>query len=118
MAEAAIRRASGEDLAVKYLKNIGVKPLHTRYRAARGEVDIVALDGDVLCFVEVKYRPEGRLGSGALSLDRDKRERLHSAARAYLDTHPHPRRWRFDTIEITRAGVWYLRGAARVMKDR
>lgn len=109
---------AGERLAVDYLQTLGIKTLCTRYRAGRGEVDIVALDGDVLCFVEVKHRPEGRLGSGALSLDRDKRERLQSAAKAYLDTHRHPPRWRFDTIEITRAGIWYLRDAARLIRNR
>lgn len=109
---------SGEAIACQYLKSIGIQVLRTRYRAADGEVDIVAMEAGVLCFIEVKHRPNGRLGAGLLSVDSDKRRRLRHAAQAYLASHSHPARWRFDTLEITRAGVWYARGAAQLQEGR
>ena len=47
----------GEEQACDYLRSRGVQVLQTRYRAADGEIDIIARDGAVLCFIEVKYRP-------------------------------------------------------------
>lgn len=46
----------GETLAVKYLQNLGYRILIRNYRIRGGEIDIVAKDGDVLAFVEVKSR--------------------------------------------------------------
>ena len=46
----------GEDLAVKYLKNLGYKILERNYRIRGGEIDIVAKDKEYLVFVEVKAR--------------------------------------------------------------
>src|SRR3989344_5394776 len=46
----------GEDLAIKYLKNLGYKILERNFRIRGGEIDIVAKDGDYLVFVEVKAR--------------------------------------------------------------
>lgn len=105
---------SGEQQACDYLRSLGFKILRTRYRAADGEIDIVAEDGKVLCFVEVKHRPEGRLGDGLQSVDLDKRRRMRRAARAWLDKHPGHRQWRLDCLEITRAGVWYAKHAAQL----
>lgn len=102
----------GERLACGYLRERGLRILATRYRAERGEIDIVARDGAELCFIEVKHRPHARLGSGLLSVDQDKRRRMRAAARAYLAKHPGTRRWRFDSLEITRAGIWYAPRAA------
>ncbi|MHC1786272.1 MAG: YraN family protein [Christensenellales bacterium] len=103
----------GEEAAMAYLSGLRMRILTSRYRAEGGEIDIIALDGQVLCFIEVKYRPLGRLGEGLLSVTWDKRRRIQSAAKAYLRDHRHPARWRFDTLEITRAGIWYARNAAR-----
>ena len=46
----------GEDLAVKYLKDLGYKILERNYRIRGGEIDIVAKDKECLVFVEVKAR--------------------------------------------------------------
>lgn len=104
---------SGEQLACAYLRGLHIQVLRTRYRADGGEIDIVAQDGDTLCFIEVKHRPEGRLGDGLASVDQDKRTRVRRAAKAYLAQNKHPAKWRFDTLEITRAGIWYAPDAAK-----
>lgn len=96
----------GELLAAEYLSRQGLRILKTRFRTVHGEIDIIARDRDVLCFIEVKYRPEGRLGSGLDSITRDKRIKLKNAVRVYLSAKPAP--YRIGCLEITRAGVLYF----------
>lgn len=48
--------ARGEDAAVKFLSACGLRVLERNYRCRFGEVDIVALDGETVVFVEVKLR--------------------------------------------------------------
>ena len=103
----------GEEEACAYLREAGLSILTCRFRAEDGEIDIVAQEGDVLCFIEVKCRRQSRLGDGVLSVTDDKRRRMARAARVYLQSHAHFVKWRFDSLEITRAGIWYARRAAR-----
>jgi putative endonuclease len=43
-----------EDIACEYLTSLGYRILHRNFYCRGGEIDIIALDGDVLVFVEVK----------------------------------------------------------------
>ena len=63
-----------------------------------GEIDIVARRGDVLAFVEVKYRTTA--ASAAEAIDMSKRRRVANAARAWLAAHPNDnwRSIRFDAM--------------------
>ena len=59
------RRAEGsahERQAAAYLEERGLKILEYNYRTARGEIDLIARDRDMLVFVEVKYRRDSRMG--------------------------------------------------------
>lgn len=103
----------GEEQAIAYLEERNIRVLHKRYRAADGEIDIIAKDGDVVCFIEVKFRPQGRLGEGVRAVSTDKRMRMHRAAKHYLRAEKQSAKWRYDTVEITRAGVWYLKNGAQ-----
>lgn len=100
----------GEELAAGYLKARGLKILATRFRAEDGEIDIIAKDQDVTCFIEVKYRPNARLGEALEAVTEDKRRRVRNAARAYCRMHHVHTPIRYDVMEITRAGVWHLKG--------
>ena len=103
----------GEEQACAYLRAMGMQVLRTRYRADGGEIDIIARDGDVIRFAEVKYRPQSRLGAGMAAIDEDKRQRLWRAAKAYLKETGPGASWQIDLIEITRAGVYLIEDAAR-----
>ena len=97
----------GEKKACEYLVDMGYEIINTRYRAKGGEIDIIAKQGDVICFIEVKYRPDARLGEAFSSVDEDKRRRVRSAARQYILDNNIKCKQRFDIIEITRAHMAY-----------
>ena len=82
--EAALGRR-GEDLAHRYLRNIGMTVLARNYRPGGGEaeVDIVARDGDIVVFVEVKSRRSADYGSPDRQIDEHKRKNITRAARSY-----------------------------------
>jgi putative endonuclease len=72
-------------------------------RDRRGEIDLVAREGPVLVFVEVKTREEGRLVSGRHAVDGRKRRALRRVCDAYLLALPpaeRPRTFRFDLVEV------------------
>src|SRR5690348_715101 len=71
----------GEDAAAEFLRRRGFAVLARNVRTARGELDLVALDGDVVVFVEVKAR---RLASGLEAVDARKQRRLSRLAIAFL----------------------------------
>ncbi len=104
---------AGEEQAVAYLKERGLRLVCTRHRSAGGEIDIIAKEGETLCFIEVKHRPQGRLGEGAQAVSQDKRRRMRLAAKDYMNHHDSCATWRYDILEITRAGIWYLKNGAR-----
>ncbi len=53
----------GEDLAAEYLSSKGYRILERNWRWSRAEADIIAMDGEVLVFVEVKTRTSDYFGS-------------------------------------------------------
>lgn len=80
-------RASGrlsEDDAVRILESQGYRVLDRNFRVPMGEVDIVAADGETLCFVEVKARSSDAFGLPEEAVTSGKRSRIRRAAEAYL----------------------------------
>ena len=90
----------GEDVAVKFLRRHGYEIIERNYLGSRYEVDIVAREGGVLSFVEVKTRATGKSLSGAESINREKQRRIAQAAQHYLMTHPQEQSsvCRFDVV--------------------
>lgn len=101
----------GELRAAAYLKRQGMLVIVRRYRAAHGEIDLIARDGDTLVFVEVKSRPRGRLDDGFRAVNAEKRRHVRAAAYQYLETHPFHGPVRFDAIEICAAGLRHRKNA-------
>ena len=66
------------------------------------ELDLVALEGSTLCFIEVRLRSNDRFGSAAESVDARKRKRILRAAATFLASHRVPRHSaiRFDVVAI------------------
>ena len=74
----------GEDAACEELKRCGYIILDRRFRTRCGELDIVARDGNVVVFVEVKARTDGNFGDPPESITWRKRRRLAHMAASYL----------------------------------
>ncbi len=109
----------GERAAFFYLRRRGWAVVARNWRTglAPGDLDLVAWDGPVLCFVEVKTRtatePGAEVATAEASVDRDKRRSLRRLARIYLRRVPPPEpplaehEVRFDIVTV------HLKGAAR-----
>lgn len=97
---------TGEDLAVAELERRGYAILERRYSSRHGEIDIVARDGEVTVFVEVKARATAEFGTAAEAVTPRKQRRLAALAVDYLARH-HPANipCRFDVVAIDDASV-------------
>ncbi|MET0718760.1 MAG: YraN family protein [Pseudoxanthomonas sp.] len=95
-----------ESAARDELVRAGLREVAANVRYRGGELDLVMLDrsgreGDILVFVEVRYRQSRAFGGGAASVDAGKRRRLVHAAQLFLGEH---RQYanvacRFDVVE-------------------
>ncbi len=92
----------GEKESVKYLRSKHWKMVGQRVRAGRhDEIDIIAHDGNVLVFVEVKTRKNETYGRPFAAVNQAKRKRLSRAAVNYLKKKKvKPDYIRFDVIEV------------------
>jgi putative endonuclease len=90
----------GELIAQKYLLNKGWTILESNWRYSRAEVDLIAKDGPVLVFVEVKTRSSDYFGLPEEFVMEDKESLLAGAASAYMEKTGHDWEIRFDIIGI------------------
>lgn len=91
----------GESYAVTHLKARGYKILAQNYRAVRGEIDLVAQDGDCIVFVEVKTRRSLKFGTPQAAVTTQKQRQISKVALAYMQTHNRlDTPCRFDVIAI------------------
>lgn len=92
---------TGEELACSELERRGYVILARRYRSRFGEIDIVARDGQVTVFVEVKARAGDEFGGGAAAVTLWKQRRIAQMALDYLSRHSlHDRPCRFDVVTV------------------
>ena len=96
---------AGEGLAERHLAARGWRILDRKWRGERGELDLVAMDGDVLVFVEVKTRRGESRGAAEEAIGPAKAARLLRLGSEYLAAHPdlEDRLWRVDLVAITLA---------------
>ncbi|MCC6510770.1 MAG: YraN family protein [Pirellulaceae bacterium] len=93
----------GEQLAAIFLQKLGYRILARGHRQRLGEIDLVALDGETLVFVEVKTWRSAQHGDPSAAVDSRKQDRLTRAALVYLKRRRLLERpARFDVISI----VW------------
>jgi putative endonuclease len=95
----------GEQLAAAYLNEAGLSIVERNWRCSDGELDIVARDGTVLIFVEVKTRSSIAFGDPAEAVDAAKANRLRKLALRWLAEHreiPYWSQLRFDVVSVLR----------------
>lgn len=92
--------AACEALAWQHLRALGYVLVGRQVRVKGGEIDIIARDGEVLCFIEVRSRTTAAFGHPLETIDAGKQQRIARAAACYLADHPHAGPCRFDAVGI------------------
>lgn len=97
--------SQGETAAYIFLRGVGYRIVATNFRVPqnRGEIDLIAWDGEVLCFIEVKTRIGEGLMPPEAAVDAAKRSHIRSVARSYLRRLPGEQDppCRFDVVSVT-----------------
>ena len=103
-----------EAQALRHLQSAGLRLRAANVRYRFGELDLVMDEGELLVFVEVRYRRSRSHGGAAASIGRAKQQRLWRAAQAFLAANPSlaQRPCRFDVLAIEgEDGVQWIRNA-------
>ena len=91
----------GEELAALYLQQKGYKIVERNWRCPTGELDVIAEDGPVLVFVEVRTRHGSYFGRAEESITPAKQTRLIELGQTYLQEKAIPLQpWRIDVVAI------------------
>lgn len=91
----------GEDTACKYIKKNGYKILGKNFRTKFGEIDLIGIDNDTICFIEVKARSSSDYGSPEQFVTKRKQERLWKTASIYINKNTLEfGNYRFDVISV------------------
>jgi putative endonuclease len=94
------RGRSAERDAARWLERQGFELIAVNASTKAGEIDLVARERDVLCFVEVKARSSDSHGPALAAVGPAKRRRLARAAALWLARHPHDGPCRFDVLAL------------------
>ena len=116
MAEPMNRRKLGsryEQIAAEWMHQQGFVLLEHSFRCRLGEIDLIALEGNILVFTEVKYRRNAKLGRPEEAVDLRKQKRIMMAAAVYLQKHPEyiGAVCRFDVAAVLGNELRYIRHA-------
>ena len=91
----------GERIACRYLMKQGFDILARRYRARSGEIDLIAFEGGLLIFVEVKTRASTEYGDPSEFVDWEKQQRFRRAAEEFIAHHDLGQyAYRFDIVTV------------------
>ena len=90
--------ARAEALAAAFLLARGLAIVERNFRCRRGEIDLIARDGETLVFVEVRLRTRRDFGDAAASITAAKRARIAASALFYLARLSHMPACRFDAV--------------------
>ncbi len=90
----------GEDVAARHLEERGYRVIGRNFRTPYGEIDLIAQQGGLTVFVEVKARTGGGFGLPEDAVTPSKREHLLSAIQAYWQAQPDEGEWRVDVVSV------------------
>lgn len=99
-----------EALAARFLEGKGVRVIEQNYRNRFGEIDLIARDQGVLCFIEVKYRTTEQAGFAEEAVDVRKQTKISKVSDYYRMVHQidSEQPIRFDVIAVTGDQLnWY-----------
>ncbi len=108
----------GEDISVKFLNKLGYKIMERNFRCSLGEIDIVAKDKNILCFVEVKTRKTKEYGLPEEAIDGHKQKKLAKVALVYLkEKKIYKQDLRFDVVSVYSSHIELIKDAFIVNTD-
>ena len=90
----------GEDLAADYLQRKGYTIIERDWKSGRRDLDIVAKNGNVIVFVEVKTRRNSLYGQPEEAVDYRKLQSLQQAINHYIKFRHISQEVRFDIISV------------------
>lgn len=102
-----------EEKAKEYLLQKGYQILEQNFRIQSGEIDIIAMEGEILCFIEVKYRTTNAYGTPLEAVDFHKQTQIRKTAKYYLTKHG-GNEWtpcRFDVIGFEGETITHIENA-------
>lgn len=102
-----------ESIASKYLEELGYTILERNYHCKYGEIDIIAVHGNYICFIEVKYRKNTKFGYPVESITPHKRVTISNVAKIYLSSKGYKPETmiRFDTVLILDSKLSLIKNA-------
>lgn len=77
----------GEDAALRFLQKQGCRLVARNWHCPFGEIDLIVKNGNMILFVEVKYRAGKSFGGAAYSITPSKVLKLQKSAEHYLQQH-------------------------------
>lgn len=108
------RGASAEARACELLERAGCAIVERNFRCKAGELDIIAREGDTLCFVEVRSRADGEHGHAAETVGSKKQRQVARVAQYYLAMRdPVFVHARFDVVAFAGDDELWIRDAFR-----
>jgi putative endonuclease len=92
----------GEEEAYFHLRKLGYTMVARNFRSPRrrGEIDLIAYEGEVLCFIEVKTRTSRAVKPAEAAVDHEKQKDLHAVADEYLRRLKTSPSFRFDVVSV------------------
>ena len=91
---------NGERKAASFLKKNGYKIVKTNYKTRISEIDIIAYDNNVLCFIEVKTRRDDTFGTPSEAVDKRKQKKIIQGALSFIENKNIDTEMRFDIVEV------------------
>ena len=104
---------SGENQAIEMLQNAGMKVIERNFRSKFGEIDIIALDGETVVFIEVKTWSVYGIENLPYSLNKKKQNRIIETAKYFLAINRkyNGRAIRFDVVFVGKESAAHLASA-------
>lgn len=104
---------TAEIAANAYLKKNGFKTIAENFLCKGGEIDLIAMQKNLLVFVEVRFRANDTYGTAQATVTKTKQKKITTAANIFLQRHPRYQNHdcRFDVIAITNNQLEWIENA-------
>lgn len=102
-----------EELAASFLRDQGYRVIEKNFRCRAAEIDLIAWEGNILSFIEVKYRSSSKLGDPLEAVGPVKQKRIYEAALYFISKKriASETQMRFDVVSILGEEITLIKNA-------